>query len=356
MAAARMVDHADGALVEFDDLLGDGQAETGASGVGGAAGVEAGETLEDAGAFADGDAGAFVVDGDLDAGSGSPASQADGAAGGAVPYGVVEEVGEDLGEQGGVGFEVQAGGDVAVDGDVVAGQAGFAGGLAAEGAEVERLGLDRAGAGVEPGQVEELGDQAAEALRLGESGAERLPVGRGDAVHDVLQDGLKTGDRRTEFVAHVGDQFAALPVDFGEVGGHGVEGTGELAHLVAGGGGDAQAVPALGDGLGGGGHLAERLGHAPGHELHHDHRKDDGDPDAQVARQVRAQTELVDHEGRHHGQYDHQPQLDLDPPEEVQRSHQRPRLRLMVGWTSPGRRKFGRITGGPARSRCRAPS
>ena len=87
-------------------------------------------------------------------------------------------------------------------------------------------------AGVEPGQVEQLGDQPAEPLGLVERGAQRGGVGRRHPVHDVLQQRLQGRDRCPQLVRDVRDQLTPGPVDLGEVGGHPVEGAGQLADLV----------------------------------------------------------------------------------------------------------------------------
>ena len=86
---------------------------------------------------------------------------------------------------------------------------------------------------LEPGEVEELLHQAAEPLDLRQHRAERLGVGLGDAVDQVLEHGLQRGDRRAQLVRHVGDEVAAHAVGLGQLGGHLVERPGELADLVA---------------------------------------------------------------------------------------------------------------------------
>lgn len=236
-----------------------------------------------------------------------------------MPYGVVEQVGQHLSEQGRVGGQHRPRPDRAHHRDVVTRESRLRDGLTAQRRQVQLLRLDQPSPRVEPRQVEKLGHQAAEPLRLGEGRTQGVEVGRRDAVHDVLQHGLQAGDRRTQLVADVGHQFTPLAIDLGEVGRHGVEGPRQLSHLVAGGRADAQAVAALGDRLRGRGHLAQRPGHAVGEELHHDHREHDGDRDPQVPGHAGVDADLVDDERRDHGEHDHDAELDLDPAEEVER-------------------------------------
>ena len=87
----------------------------------------------------------------------------------------------------------------------------------------ERLAVERHGAGLEAGEVEELGDEAAEPLDLGEHRVERAGIGGGDAVDEVLERRLQRGERGAQLVAHVGDEVAPHAVGLGELGGHLVE-------------------------------------------------------------------------------------------------------------------------------------
>ena len=96
--------------------------------------------------------------------------------------------------------------------------------------------------------------------------------GVGDPVDHVLQHRLQRGDRGAQLVRHVRDQFAPLLVGRGQVGGHLVERVGQLADLVARGGPYPAGVVAAGHRAGGGGHLAQRRGHAVGEHLGGDQR------------------------------------------------------------------------------------
>ena len=99
----------------------------------------------------------------------------------------------------------------------------------------ERQRLDAA---VDPAEVEEVGNEIAQALGLGEGGAERGVVRRHDAVDEVLEQRLLGGEGRAQLVGHGGDELTALLVRRREVGRHGVEGARQLAHLVGRGGRD----------------------------------------------------------------------------------------------------------------------
>ena len=75
----------------------------------------------------------------------------------------------------------------------------------------EALGGDRQRPRLEPREVEQLLDEAAEALRLRERGLDRVRVL--DAVGEVLQHRLQRADRRAQLVRDVGDEIAAHPLD-----------------------------------------------------------------------------------------------------------------------------------------------
>src|SRR4051812_20715614 len=85
-----LFDDGDRAVVQLDQPLRDGEAEAGAAARGAGA---AGEALEDAFAIGRGDAGALVGDLDHHAGAVAAAHDRDRAGVGAVPGGVVDEVG-----------------------------------------------------------------------------------------------------------------------------------------------------------------------------------------------------------------------------------------------------------------------
>src|SRR5690606_16769501 len=125
-----------------------------------------------------------------------------------------------------------------------------------DGGEVERC-----GAAVDPGEVEEVGDEVAQPFCLGQGGGEGVVARLHDAVDEVLQQQPLPGKGRAQLVGDGGDEVAALLVGGGEVDGHRVERAGEPAHLVGGGRGDPLGVVAGGHPRGGRGHLPERGGH-----------------------------------------------------------------------------------------------
>ena len=100
----------DGAAVQIHD--GADQRESQAVAGGAARAVQAHETFEDVGAFVVGDAFAVVSDGDDEVFAVTVGAQADFAAFGGVFDGVVEEVGNRLGDELAVAHDVQVVGDV----------------------------------------------------------------------------------------------------------------------------------------------------------------------------------------------------------------------------------------------------
>jgi hypothetical protein len=106
--------------------------------------------------------------------------------------------------------------------------------LVQEGNEADRFPLQGRDAGVDPGQVQQVRDQAAQPFGLVERRTQRRVVRRRDPVDQVLHDRTQRGDGCAELVRDVGHQIAALPVDGVQVRRHRVERGGQLADLVAG--------------------------------------------------------------------------------------------------------------------------
>lgn len=98
--AALARDGPEGAAVDCRDVVGDGEAETGAAGVAGAGVVKASEAFEDPLMVLGRDAGAIVTDVDNGFTVEGLVGQADGDRVRRVALGVVEEIGEDADEQG----------------------------------------------------------------------------------------------------------------------------------------------------------------------------------------------------------------------------------------------------------------
>ena len=187
-----------------------------------------------------------------------------------VPHRVLDEVRDHLVQAFGVGIEREV---IGFDRDRQADVAGVQPGLAHRELEhrrdLEDPPVEGNAARFEAREVEELLHQPAEPLDLGEHGAERLGVGRLDAVDEVLQHRLQRGDRRPQLVADVGDEVPAQAVGLGELGCHLVEGTGERSDLVARGDGDALTEVAARHCLTGRDHLAQGRSH-PAREEPHD--------------------------------------------------------------------------------------
>ena len=153
----------------------------------------------------------------------------------------------------------------------------LANGLAEEGRHVARRPVQRYGARVQPGQVEQLGHQPAEPLGLARARCASVaglglrrprrrcsPAAPCSAVIGVRSscDTLAISSRRCRSAAA---RSAAIELNA----------LGQLADLVAGGGPHPPAVVAAGHRPGGGGHLPQRRGHAVRQHLRGQQR--DGD-------------------------------------------------------------------------------
>ena len=82
-------------------------------------------------------------------------------------------------------------------------------------AHAERRRPQRQRAALQPRQVEQLRDEPAEPLGLGQRGPQRGRIGRLDAVDEVLQQRLQRAERRPQLVRDVGDELAPHAVDVG---------------------------------------------------------------------------------------------------------------------------------------------
>src|SRR5271163_783881 len=101
-AAADFAFDPEAAAVGFNDVLGDGKAEAGATGFAGTRGIHAIEALENSLLISERDADAGVGDGDDGFASGRGGSDADGSARQGVLDGVVEQVLENFAEETGI--------------------------------------------------------------------------------------------------------------------------------------------------------------------------------------------------------------------------------------------------------------
>ena len=246
----------------------------------------------------------------------------DGAAGRTVPRCVVEQVGDELVEPGGIALDGEIG---RIDADVVRHVAAGDAGLADRGVEqpsyVDPLAGQRCLAGVDPGEVEQVADQTGHPLALVERGAEGHRVGLGDAVGEVLEEGVEGGERGAQLVADVGDQLAALAVDGGELLGHPVERVGELADLVPRRRRDPDVVVTRRHPAGGDRHLAQRRGHADREQLGDRERERDGHRDAEPDRHSPGLADRRDDHGDDDAGDDQQAELDLDRADRVEEAH-----------------------------------
>ena len=152
---------ADRAAVHRGDPRGDGQAEAGATPF-----VPSGtEAVEEPLRPLRGQAGSVIGDGEGPRVAGDAGGEGDGAAARAVPHRVVEEVGGDLGEAGTVaGDDEVAGLDVGDERDVPALEGGLADGVVEQVTDADPAGGERDSPAVGPGEVEQVGDERAEAL------------------------------------------------------------------------------------------------------------------------------------------------------------------------------------------------
>ena len=229
----RGVGDLDQAAVQLGDPARDRQAEPGAAVVRRAGG----EALEDGLAVGDRDARPLVRDLQPDVVADACRGDRHLTTAGAVARGVVEQVGEQLVQP----LRVSRHGEVgrlhphAVAQPV---DPGLRHRVGEELGDVDLLDQQRGHALLDAGQVEQVGHQTAQSLRLGQGDLQRFRVGAGHAVDEVLEDRLQRRDRCAQLVRDVRHEVTALAVDHLEGGGHPVERSRQLAHLVRGRGGD----------------------------------------------------------------------------------------------------------------------
>ncbi len=212
---------ADVAAVGLDDVLDDGQAQTGASLLPRSGGVDTVEALEDARERLLGNARTVIDDRDFDGIPRGIETGGDGdvALGAAVLDGVVDEVDEHLLEAVEVGADGKGFGNFVGEGDEPGAGAGgevfeHAG---CEGAEVAPLAVDDAAALFELGDGEKILDEEGEPVGVLLDGLKEFEAENG-VVAGSIQEGFDVafddGDGCAEFVAHVGDEFAAGGLEF----------------------------------------------------------------------------------------------------------------------------------------------
>ncbi len=246
-------------------------------------------------------------------------SGGDRAAVGGVPGGVVEQVGHDLVQSSAVGVDNQL---IWYDVDRVSHRP--AGQLCLVDAGLQKVGqgyggaVQLGGAGFDAGQVEQLADQGAQPLGLGERGPQGVRIWGRYPVDQVLQHRTQGRDRRTKLVADVGDQLSALAVDVPEVLCHPVEGMRQLAHLVLAGAAHPPGVVTSCHRRCGGRHLTQWRRHAASQHLGHEQGHHDGDGQG-VSRSEPVMEAGPHDQGRHGaGGSDQHAQLGLQAVDRVQ--------------------------------------
>jgi hypothetical protein len=187
-------------------------------------------------------------------------------------------------------------------------------------ADLERPHVERHGARLQSGQVQQLRHQATQTFDLREHRPDRVRIGGLHAVGDVLELGLQRADRRAQLVRDVGDEVLAVPLDLGQLRRHDVEGPRQVAHLVRPPAvGDPHRVVAAGHRRRAVGHLAQRARQPARHDLDERERQRGGEQRAEHERQPRADgDERRDVADQDPGEDDHA-ELDLDRGERGER-------------------------------------
>ena len=305
--------------MQVGDPAGDGQAESGAAT---AVDAEGAEPLERPLPVDRRDTRPLVGDLEQPAIVGRVGADVDGAAGRTVARCVVEQVGDELVEPSGIALDREIG---RIDADVVRHVAARDAGLTYGGVEkpsyVDRLARQRRLPGVDAGEVEQVADQPCHPLALVERGTEGDRVGLGDAVGEVLEDGVEGGEWGAQLVADVGDQLAPLAVDGGELLGHPVEGVRELADLVPRRRRYPDVVVTRRHPAGGDGHLAQRRGHPDREQLGDRERERDRHRDAEPHRHSPGLADRGDDHSDGDAGDDQQAELDLDRADRVEEAH-----------------------------------
>ncbi len=222
----------DGAAVLLDDAAADGEAEAGAALLAGVGGLNLLEAVEDGVELFVGDAAAFVGDLEENGVGGGFGEDADGGGGGGELDGVGEEIGEDLEDAVGVAVEEEGlgggglgrgeGGEFEVNG-VGVGHAGHGlDGLLGELAEGATADLEGSAAGLHALEVEDVVDEADEAVGVGDGDAEEV-LGLGvyvadDAGGEQTEGSADAGERGAQLVGDGGDELILERVELGALG------------------------------------------------------------------------------------------------------------------------------------------
>ena len=186
------VGEADRSVVQVGDPAGDREAQTGPATTVDVA--EGPEPFEGTLTVRRRDAGALVGDLQLPAIVDDSGSDRHRCARRAVPGRVVQQVGDQLAQAGGVALDGEVGRAYVYDvADVATADPGLGHGGLQQRPDLDGLAGERRLAGVDPREVEQIGDQARHPLSLVQGGAERFGVGIGDAVGQVLQQCAQRG-------------------------------------------------------------------------------------------------------------------------------------------------------------------
>ena len=262
---------------------------------------------------------------------GPPGPDAHHPALGAVPHGVVQQVGQQLVQPRAVRVDDETWRlDAYVEGHRAHPGLCLGDRVTDQGSDRHRAAVQRDHARVDAREVEEVADQAAQSLGLVECHPDRRGVRLGHSVVEVLEHGDQRGQRRTQLVRDARHEVAALAVHGGEVGGHPVERPGQLAHLVGGGRLDAYVVVARGHPSCRLRHLAQGRGHPDGEQLRDAEREEHGDRDAERGG-YGAGAQRGQHRCHQDAGGDEQAELDLDGGDPPQRLD-RPGPEWLPGW------------------------
>ncbi len=219
----------DGAAVLLDDAAADGEAETGAALLAGVGGLDLLEAVEDAVELVGGDAAAFVDDLEEDGVGGGLGVDADGGGDGGELDGVGEKIGEDLEDAVGVAVEEESFGigslgdgerfELEVDGVGVGHGGHGVDGLLGEIAQGAAADLQRGAAGLHALEVENVVDEADEAVGVGDGDAEEVECLGVDVADDAggekAEGSANTGEWRAQLVRDGGDELILEGVELG---------------------------------------------------------------------------------------------------------------------------------------------
>ena len=228
-AGAEVALSPDGATVLLDDAAADGEAQAGAAFLAGVGGLDLLEAVEDGVELVGGDAAAFVDDLEEDGVGGGFGVDTNSGGGGGELDGVGEEIGEDLEDAVGVAIEEEGFGvgglgdggwlECEMDGVRVGHGRHGVDGLLGEIAQRAAANLQGSAAGLHTFEVENVVDEADEAIGIGDGDAEEIE-GLGvdvadDAGGEKAESAADAGEGSAELVRDGGDELVFECVEFG---------------------------------------------------------------------------------------------------------------------------------------------